>query len=285
MTNRLLLEAGWTYVNFNYSTSLQPGASLNTPYSYRELSTGYVWGNYQQDPTGNAPGTQAEFMGPGANATHQYNVNVAASYVTGSHAAKFGLRLMQSEAYADRLVTGDGVTLQLRNGAPTQLTQYATPIQFNEKLKANLGVFAQDQWTIKRLTVNAGLRLRLPQCVHPGADAAGRAAGPAAQFPGDRQRAELEGRVAAARRLVRPVRQRQDRRQGQRRTLSRRRRAAAVHARGRSGDQRRRDGDADLERRQPRLGAAVHVHQSADQRRVRPAVRSGIWRQPNPDAL
>jgi len=158
VTNRLLLEAGWTYVNFNYSTALQPGASLNSPYSYRELSTGYVWGNYQQDPAGNAPGTQAEFMGPGANATHQYNVNVSASYVTGSHAAKFGLRLMQSEAYADRLVTGNGVTLQLRNGAPTQLTQYATPIQFNEKLKANLGIFAQDQWTIKRITLNAGLR-------------------------------------------------------------------------------------------------------------------------------
>ena len=65
---------------------------------------------------------------------------------------------MQSEAYADRLVTGNGVTLQLRNGVPTQLTQYATPIQFNEKLKANLGIFAQDQWTIKRLTVNAGVR-------------------------------------------------------------------------------------------------------------------------------
>jgi len=158
VTNRLLLEAGWTYVNFNYSTALQPGALLNTPYSYREQSTGYVWGNYQQDPTGNAPGSQTEFMGPGANATHQYNVNAAASYVTGSHAAKFGFRLMRSEAYADRFVTGNGVTLQLRNGSPTQVTQYATPVQFHERLRANVGLFGQDQWTVKRLTVNAGLR-------------------------------------------------------------------------------------------------------------------------------
>jgi hypothetical protein len=158
VTNRLLLEAGWTYVNFNYSTALQPGLSLGTPYSYRELNTGYVWGNYQQDPAGNPPGSQAEFMGPGANSTHQMNVNVSASYVTGSHAAKVGFRLMQSEAYADRLVTGNGVTLQLRNGAASQVTQYATPIQFNEKLKANIGIFGQDQWTVKRLTVNAGVR-------------------------------------------------------------------------------------------------------------------------------
>jgi Carboxypeptidase regulatory-like domain/TonB-dependent Receptor Plug Domain len=158
VTSRLLLEAGWTYVNFDYATSLQPGLSLNTPYSYRELSTGYVWGNYQQDPTGNAPGTQAEFMGPGANATHTYNVNFAASYVTGSHAAKFGFRFSQSSAHADRLVTGNGVTLQLRNGIPTQLTEYATPLDFNENLKANLGIFGQDQWTIDHLTINAGVR-------------------------------------------------------------------------------------------------------------------------------
>ena len=54
-------------------------------------------------------------------------------------------------------MTGNGVTLQLRNGAASQVTQYATPIQFNEKLKANIGIFGQDQWTVKRLTVNAGV--------------------------------------------------------------------------------------------------------------------------------
>jgi hypothetical protein len=50
------------------------------------------------------------------------------------------------------------VTYQLRNGVPAQITEYATPLSLYEVTKANVGVFAQDQWTIKRLTVNMGLR-------------------------------------------------------------------------------------------------------------------------------
>src|SRR5204862_269670 len=44
------------------------------------------------------------------------------------------------------------------NGVPLSIVQYATPNLENERLKADLGLFAQDQWTIKRLTVNLGLR-------------------------------------------------------------------------------------------------------------------------------
>src|SRR5262249_21725819 len=36
--------------------------------------------------------------------------------------------------------------------------EYATPEQERERLKASLGLFVQDQWTIKRLTLNLGLR-------------------------------------------------------------------------------------------------------------------------------
>ncbi len=39
------------------------------------------------------------------------------------------------------------------------LTQYATPIQTQEKVRYNMGIFAQDQWTIRRLTMNYGVRL------------------------------------------------------------------------------------------------------------------------------
>ena len=43
-------------------------------------------------------------------------------------------------------VVNNGVTLQLRNGVPAQITQFATPLELYETTKANLGVFAQDQW-------------------------------------------------------------------------------------------------------------------------------------------
>ena len=42
--------------------------------------------------------------------------------------------------------------------APAQLTMWATPLSFDEVTKANVGLFAQDQWRIKRLSLNLGLR-------------------------------------------------------------------------------------------------------------------------------
>jgi hypothetical protein len=163
LTNRVLIQAGATYVNFNYPTKLHEGLSLETP-SYRESSgfgsipAGYIWGNYQQ-PSTTAIGTQAEFIGPGDNASHQFNLNLSTSYVTGSHAAKFGVRFIRSDVRNPREhVTGNEVTLQLLRGVPSQVTQWATPFDFREQLKANLGIFAQDQWTVRRLTLNAGVR-------------------------------------------------------------------------------------------------------------------------------
>ena len=41
---------------------------------------------------------------------------------------------------------------------PVLINQFATPYLQKDRLKADLALFVQDQWTIKRLTLNAGLR-------------------------------------------------------------------------------------------------------------------------------
>src|SRR4029079_4535290 len=41
---------------------------------------------------------------------------------------------------------------------PVQVAVYNTPLDIREELSYDFGVYGQDQWTIKRLTVNAGLR-------------------------------------------------------------------------------------------------------------------------------
>jgi hypothetical protein len=46
----------------------------------------------------------------------------------------------------------------LLNGIPSSVTQWATPIREIERLKAAVGLFVQDQWTIRRLTLNLGVR-------------------------------------------------------------------------------------------------------------------------------
>ena len=50
------------------------------------------------------------------------------------------------------------VTYRFLNSVPNQVTQIATPYQDKERLKAEVGVYLQDQWTMRRLTLNLGLR-------------------------------------------------------------------------------------------------------------------------------
>jgi hypothetical protein len=79
------------------------------------------------------------------------------SYVTGRHAAKFGFRLMHGREWFGWDINGArGYTL--RSGVPQSITQWATPIRWQNNVNADLGVFVQDQWTMKRLTLTGGLR-------------------------------------------------------------------------------------------------------------------------------
>jgi hypothetical protein len=79
------------------------------------------------------------------------------SYITGSHAFKFGSQWMWG--HRDRVQVQNGnISLTLRNGSPVSITEYATPWEQIDNLKASIGMFAQDQWTVRRVTLNLGLR-------------------------------------------------------------------------------------------------------------------------------
>jgi hypothetical protein len=143
VTSRLLFEGGALYNNKDYPTQPQ---KTNAPdqVAYTDLGTGYTWGNYASTY--------------GHNASHNFNARFATSYVTGSHAIKTGFTYMHLWAWTSSNVVNNGMTLQLRNGAPTQVTVFATPFSFYELLDHNYGLFVQDQWTHKRMTLNAGVR-------------------------------------------------------------------------------------------------------------------------------
>ena len=152
MTSRLLFEASAGGASKNFETYLQPGASASQP-SWSEISTGIIWGNYS--------GVY------GANANFQFNTRFATSYVTGSHAFKAGVTFMHSNSHVTQSVVNNGVTYQLLGGTgangvvtgvPSRVTVYATPLTLDAVMKANMGLFVQDQWTVKRLTVTAGVR-------------------------------------------------------------------------------------------------------------------------------
>jgi len=81
------------------------------------------------------------------------------SYVTGSHAFKFGVSNFWGTQTYNSPDNNSAYNIRLNGGVPNQITerqnQYAG---LKGGVRAELGVFAQDKWTVKQLTVNAGLR-------------------------------------------------------------------------------------------------------------------------------
>ena len=117
VTSRLLLEAGASFGDKNYVWDPQPGNDPNG-YAYTELTTGLSWGNPVQTT--------------GQHASHNINTRFAASYVTGSHAAKFGITLLHSSSHWTQYMTGNETTLQLLSGMPSRVTVFAMPLTYDE---------------------------------------------------------------------------------------------------------------------------------------------------------
>jgi hypothetical protein len=86
-----------------------------------------------------------------------FNQRFSTSYITGSHAIKAGVQTLQGryETYGNTLP--NGLNYIFRAGVPIQLTEYATPFQSKARIRS-FGIYGQDQYTIKRLTLNYGLR-------------------------------------------------------------------------------------------------------------------------------
>ena len=143
LTSRVLLEAGATYVKSNFQTTPQQENALDLP-AIREIRTNTTWRNRM--------GTY------GQNPAHNFNTFASMSYVTGSHTFKAGALFINMAAHTTRESTGNGTALQLLDGVPSSVVVYATPLALDEKLKMQLGFFAQDNWKIKRATIYMGLR-------------------------------------------------------------------------------------------------------------------------------
>src|SRR5205823_13294279 len=81
----------------------------------------------------------------------------SASYVTGTHNVKVGIQDTWGRYRQFRSANGD-IRAVFQNGVPFQATILNTPLNFDDNLKADLGIYGQDSWTMKRLTVNYGAR-------------------------------------------------------------------------------------------------------------------------------
>src|SRR5262249_3101723 len=79
------------------------------------------------------------------------------SYVTGAHSFRFGATISEARWRLAQRYTGDVQPVTYNNGAPSSVT-LRIPTDRRNGIKADTGVYVQDKWTIRRATINAGLR-------------------------------------------------------------------------------------------------------------------------------
>src|SRR5207248_3046386 len=104
--------------------------------------------------------SQPQYTGTRAHPNHQsdrMSERFSVSYITGSHAMKFGIQDEQGWHGAYRYAN-QNLNYTFNNGVPTSVTEFATPYNECARIGHDLGIYGQDQWTIKRLTLNYGLR-------------------------------------------------------------------------------------------------------------------------------
>jgi hypothetical protein len=156
LSNRLLLEARFgnrheTYDYPNVMPDGDPGYSL-----VQVIDQGL--GNLAYRAMGGHSNTNRPFQ---ETASKISQVSASMAYVTGAHSFKFGF----SDAWVDRKSKAGSADRQtypyafrFNNGVPNQITQFAIPYNNQTKQRAELGLYAQDRWTLDRLTLNVGVR-------------------------------------------------------------------------------------------------------------------------------
>ena len=151
LTNKLLIEAGYSNVLENRTSYQQPGvdqvrgtAEWFARAAHQDIITGRSW-------WASTSGLRGVFP-------TRYALSTAVTYATGSHAAKAGVQYVFGREKNTTDFNADLVQ-RYRNGVPDSVTVRNTPTEAEERVNADVGVYAQDSWTRKRLTLNMGLRM------------------------------------------------------------------------------------------------------------------------------
>jgi hypothetical protein len=138
-----------TYHKSNIKARQQPEAAPDT-ISILELSRGIQY-NHLTFGIGSAQ----------LNTTFDYNQangRFSMSYVTGTHSLKLGLSALHGVENNVNITIPNDMQYQFFSGVPVSLTQFATPGNDKNTLGLNLGLFAQDRWTVRKVTLSLGVR-------------------------------------------------------------------------------------------------------------------------------
>jgi hypothetical protein len=157
-TNRVLFEAGYSKHPIEWTFDPAAGANVNLP------------GVLQLGPT-IAHRNMAGWLSGATDRTSPKDIQAvrgSVSYVTGRHNFKFGggfVRQWTSTIQNSGTNNQNWTSYIVSGGIPVQAQFWGSSSEFNSATA--LGLFAQDQWNLGRLTVNAGARFDNPRTGYP----------------------------------------------------------------------------------------------------------------------
>jgi hypothetical protein len=140
MSNKLLTEFSVFTLPVNYNLSFQPDADPNAIATFDQIRSVFFGVSPRQD----------------TNTGRMYTYAGFASYVTGAHNVKTGFQVRTGSSQELFETRGDIVQI-ISNGVPQSVRLVNNPSGHKES-GTNTGIYVQDSWTLRRVTVNAGLR-------------------------------------------------------------------------------------------------------------------------------
>jgi Carboxypeptidase regulatory-like domain len=140
-SSKVLFEAGFTAVQFQYTKGVPPGVGPN---DHAITDRGFTF----QSPTSLLLSSEPD----------TYSGRGSMSYVTGSHHFKTGFSIFEGTSHNITARNG-GMNYTFLSGVPQSLTEFVSPLPTLERQWPTYSIYAQDQWTLKRLTMTYGLRM------------------------------------------------------------------------------------------------------------------------------
>jgi hypothetical protein len=152
LTSKLLLEVGWSENDETYSTNEKQPSVLPTDIGRLDRATTERW---------------SSVIGPYYfRVPDRHTIMAQTSYVTGTHNLKFGMNYGFGGNRHQRTIYGGTDLYQEYNTvngvrSPASVIVYSTPQEAAERIKYDLGIYLQDTYTRKRLSLSPGVRLEL----------------------------------------------------------------------------------------------------------------------------
>src|SRR5262245_27165328 len=151
LTNRLLLDAGYGATYYGAGNPERPGNTTRDLIRVVEQCASGCAAN------GGQPNLNYRSQDWGDNFSGSYNWRASAAYVTGAHSMKVGYQ--GTYLTSDRIwsTNNQNLTYRFNNGVPNQLTESISPWIDHSRAGWH-ALFAQEQWTFRRLTLQGALR-------------------------------------------------------------------------------------------------------------------------------